>query len=284
MKRIKVELVVAWLVMLAACGGDGVRTPADASADASADAGSDSGVDAGSDSGADGSADAGSDGGVDASADAGSDSGVDASADAGSDSGVDASADAGSDGGVDASADAALDASADAGSDASTPTCITSFRCEAETAESECGVVTADGRRYPDLGAPYCTDRVSRAGCTCDLARCVSPAPLCAGTYIMRAREQLISGCNGVPGELSGTCSALWNVAETWPGAALISERHLLNVHMTFGWDEYQHVVVLTEPTVVRMRVEQSAWFADVSGVGNSGRSEVDWLELAAMP
>lgn len=38
--------------------------------------------------------------------------------------------------------------------------------------------------------------------------------------------------------------------------------------------------MLLTAPTVVQLRVQQDAWFEDVSGVGNAGRAEVDWAEL----
>lgn len=162
--------------------------------------------------------------------------------------------------------------------------CVTSFRCEAETAETECGVVTADGRRHPDVGAPYCSDQLTRDGCTCDLLRCTSPQPLCPGTYRMRARERLISGCNGVAGELGGTCDTLWNVAESSPDGTPVAESRLFNVDLSFTWAIYEHDVTLTAPTVVRMRVEQDAWLEDVSGGGNAGRAEVDWAELTPAP
>ncbi len=186
-----------------------------------------------------------------------------------------------------AAIDVALDSPADArdvvdASDASG--CVRTFACEAITADAECGVVTATGRRYPDLGRPYCSDRLTRAGCNCDLLRCVSPGPLCAGTYVATFNERLVSGCNGIAGELSGTCTALWNVVQTWPAATTVSDRTLYNVSLTWSFADYTQMFTLTTPTQVRLVVEQSTWFSDVSGVGNSGRSEVARVSVAPAP
>src|SRR4051794_3870602 len=60
--------------------------------------------------------------------------------------------------------------------DAGDAKCITSFSCDARTAEHDCGVTTATGQRYPELGAPYCMgDKTTRQGCSCNLVRCQSP-------------------------------------------------------------------------------------------------------------
>lgn len=162
--------------------------------------------------------------------------------------------------------------------------CVRTFACEAMTADAECGVVTATGRRYPDLGRPYCSDRLSRQGCSCHLLRCVSPGPLCAGTYVATYRERLISGCNGVPGELSGTCNALWNVVQTWPGASVLADATMYNVYLSWSFTDYTQMFTVTTPTQVRLVVQQSTWFSDVSGVGNSGRAEVARVSVAPAP
>ncbi|MFO0649064.1 MAG: hypothetical protein U0326_22675 [Polyangiales bacterium] len=162
--------------------------------------------------------------------------------------------------------------------------CVRTFACEAMTADAECGVVTSTGRRYPDLGRPYCADRLTREGCSCHLLRCVSPGPLCAGTYVATFREWLISGCNGVAGELSGTCNALWNVVQTWPAVSVISDRTMYNVSLSWAFADYTQMFTVTAPTQVRLVVQQSTWFSDVSGVGNSGRSEVARVSVAAAP
>lgn len=162
--------------------------------------------------------------------------------------------------------------------------CVRTFACEAVTADAECGVVTSAGRRHPDLGRPYCADRLSREGCSCHLLRCVSPAPLCAGTYVATFRERLVSGCNGVAGELSGTCNALWNVVQTWPAASVLSDRTMYNVYLSWSFTDYTQTFTVTSPAQVRLVVQQSTWFSDVSGVGNSGRSEVARVSVAPSP
>lgn len=159
--------------------------------------------------------------------------------------------------------------------------CLRTFRCEAEEEDFECGVETALGRRYPDRGSPWCSDVLSREDCNCDLMRCVSSAPLCPGDYVATFRERMIAGCSGVAGRLDGTCDALWNVIETWPGRGLVAERRLLNVSLDFDWAEYDLEFTIERRTRVRIVVEQDAWFEDVSGSGNAGRSEVDWAEIA---
>lgn len=186
-----------------------------------------------------------------------------------------------------APSDAAADASSDAADvlDATDSSgCVRTFACEAITSDAECGVVTSTGRRYPDLGRPYCSDRLTREGCNCDLLRCVSPGPLCAGTYVATFRERLISGCNGIAGELSGTCTSLWNVVQTWPVASALSDRTLYNVSLSWSFADYTQMFTVTSPTQVRLVVEQSTWFSDVSGVGNSGRAEVARASVAPAP
>jgi hypothetical protein len=220
-------------------------------------------------------------GGVDAGRDAGA---AETDAGAGTDAadaaaGADAEPDAGAE--VDAGTEADAGAGADAGPDAAAdpdagPPCATSFACEAETAPSECGVVTPVGRRHPDLGAPYCSDRLSRAACTCDLVICESPGPLCAGTYVLSVRQRLISGCSGIEGELSGTCESMWNVLEPVAGGAPLVDQRLFNVDLTFAMADYTSTFSLAAPEPVRVRVEQDCWLSDVSGVGNAGRGEVD--------
>lgn len=173
-----------------------------------------------------------------------------------------------------------------ASADAATPPdqaqgCVTSFQCDARTAEHECGVTTATGQRYPDRGTPYCTDRLSREKCSCDLVRCVSPQPLCPGSYKAIFTERLIAGCNGVPGQLDGTCAAVWNVVEAWPGGAKLSDQAQLNVTLSFSSADYAAEFSIAAATQVRLVVEQNCWFADVSGVGNAGRSEVSQVRVA---
>lgn len=171
--------------------------------------------------------------------------------------------------------------SADAAAPDQAQACVTSFQCDARTAEHECGVTTATGQRYPDRGAPYCTDRLSREKCSCDLVRCVSPMPLCPGSYQAIFTERLIAGCNGVAGQLDGTCTAVWNVVEAWPGGAKLADQTQLNVTLSFSSADYAAEFSVATATQVRLVVEQNCWFADVSGVGNAGRSEVSQVRVA---
>jgi len=158
--------------------------------------------------------------------------------------------------------------------------CVRSLSCDARTAEHGCGVTTASGQRYPDQGRPYCANAVKRETCSCDLVRCSTPKPLCAGTYRATFNERLISGCNGVPGQLDGTCWALWNVIEGEAGSKRLLDETLLNVQMAFNAAEYTYTFTIDTPTKIRAIVQQSCWFADVSGVGNSGRSEVSSVSI----
>ena len=159
--------------------------------------------------------------------------------------------------------------------------CITSFSCDARTAEHECGVTTATGQRHPDRGAPYCSDKVSRVGCSCDLVRCVSPGPLCPGEYQAIFSEQLLSGCNGRAGQLDGTCVAVWNVVESWPAGAKLADQTQYNVSLSFSSADYAAPFTVAAATQVRLVVEQNCWLQDVSGVANAGRSEVSQIRVA---
>ncbi len=133
--------------------------------------------------------------------------------------------------------------------------CITSFACDARTAEHQCGVTTMTGQRYPDQGAPYCTDKLSpESSCSCALLRCTSPAPLCAGSYRASFTERLISGCNGNPGQLDGTCDAVWNQVQLAGAAMTLADKSLLNVDMTFGSADYPLPFTLPAPAVVHSR------------------------------
>jgi len=62
---------------------------------------------------------------------------------------------------------------------------------------------------------------------------------------------------------------------QAWPSGAVLSDRTMLNVNLSFSLAGYTQTFTLTEPTQVRLVIQQSAWFSDVSGVGNSGRAEV---------
>lgn len=161
--------------------------------------------------------------------------------------------------------------------------CVTAFSCDARTAQHECGVTTATGQRYPDQGRPYCSDKLSREKCSCDLVRCISPRPLCPGAYRAVFRQRLIAGCNGVAGQLDGTCASLWDVVESWPAAAKLVDKAQLNVDLAFAAADYAEPFTLAAPTQVRLVVEQSCWFQDVSGVGNSGRAEVAAVSVERM-
>lgn len=161
-------------------------------------------------------------------------------------------------------------------------TCVTTFVCDAVTAEHGCGVTTAAGQRYPDKGAPYCPNRADTwNGCSCDLLRCTSPGPLCSGSYQAVFNETLIAGCNGKVGQLDGTCAALLNQVLAQPGGAKLGEQQLLNVSMTFGAADYPLAFQLDAPAPVRIVVKQACWFEDVSGVGNAGRSLVSSVRVA---
>lgn len=161
----------------------------------------------------------------------------------------------------------------DAASDAAP--CVRSFACDARTAETVCGVRTGVGLRHPDLGAPYCPSPGSRAGCSCELLRCESP-PLCPGTYTAVFQERLLAGCDGTPGDFAGGCDTLWNVIAARPSGVILSERRLYNVALMFALRNFAQAFTLTEPTAVRVLVQQSTWFSDVGpGGGDSGRAEV---------
>lgn len=161
------------------------------------------------------------------------------------------------------------------------PACLTSFSCDARTAEHGCGVTTATGQRYPDAGAPYCPDKLSRAGCSCDLVRCTSPGPLCPGSYRAIFNEMMHAGCSGRPGQLDGTCNTLWNVVQSFPDGRVLADQTLYNVYLTFDFKDYELPFTLAAPAQVRLLVQQSCWFSDVSGSGNSGRAEVSQIRVA---
>ncbi len=153
--------------------------------------------------------------------------------------------------------------------------CVRSFACDARTAETVCGVRTGVGLRHPDLGAPYCPAPGSRAGCSCELLRCESP-PLCPGTYTAVFQERLLAGCDGTPGDFAGGCDTLWNVIAARPSGVILSDRRLYNVALMFALRNFAQAFTLTEPTAVRVLVQQSTWFSDVGpGGGDSGRAEV---------
>lgn len=159
--------------------------------------------------------------------------------------------------------------------------CVTAFSCQAATAEHGCGVTTDTGQRYPDRGAPYCTNKLVREKCSCDLIRCASPGPLCPGTYHATFRERLLQGCDGIAGQLSGTCKALWNVVELSPGGDVLSDRGLLNVDLDWGFADYTQTFTLTGQAPVRLVVQQYCWLQDVQGVGDAGRAEVSQASLS---
>ena len=162
----------------------------------------------------------------------------------------------------------------DGGVQAALP-CVTAYACEAKTADTQCGVRTAMGLRAPDLGAPYCNDKRSKQKCSCDVIRCQSAAPLCPGTYTLTVRMRLVGGCDGVPGQLGGSCPAAWSALQLMPQAMLLAERPLLNTDLTWDFADYSQVMTLTGETPARLAVQQYCWFADVSGAGNAGRVEV---------
>lgn len=166
------------------------------------------------------------------------------------------------------------------GGDLAEGECVTSFSCQAAAAEHECGVATQEGQRHPDRGAPYCTDKLSRKRCSCDLVRCKSPRALCAGTYRATFRQRLLAGCDGTPGQHVGTCQALWDVVESWPGGEVLSDRGLLNVDLDFVMKDFGQTFTLTGPAQVRLVVEQYCWLQDVQGVGNAGRGEVGQVSI----
>lgn len=153
--------------------------------------------------------------------------------------------------------------------------CVTSFSCEAATADTQCGVRSATGLRAPELGAPYCRNKRSRETCSCDVMRCQSAAPLCPGTYKVTFRMRLVGGCDGKPGELGGSCPSAWNTLQLMPQAMLLAERPLLNTDLTWDFADYSQTLTLTGETPARLAVQQYCWFADVSGAGNAGRVEV---------
>jgi hypothetical protein len=187
-----------------------------------------------------------------------------------------------SDGGMDADGGRGMNGTSgqDLGGDLAEGACVTSFSCPAAAAEHECGVATDEGQRHPDRGAPYCADKLSRKRCSCDLIRCRSPRSLCAGTYKATFRQRLLAGCDGTPGQHVGTCQALWDVVEMWPGGEVLSDRGLLNVDLDFTMKDYSQTFTLTEPTQVRLVVEQYCWLQDVQGVGNAGRGEVNQVSI----
>ncbi|MCS6914487.1 MAG: hypothetical protein RMK29_13255 [Myxococcales bacterium] len=159
--------------------------------------------------------------------------------------------------------------------------CVTSLSCEAREADTECGVLGETGLRPPERGAPYCSDRRSRDRCHCDLLRCSGRHPLCPGTYRLSFRERLVAGCDGVPGQLGGTCPAVWNVLELVPQGLVLAERALLNTQLSWDFADYAQQVTLTGTTPVRLVVQQYAWFRDVSGAGHAGRVEVSHARIA---
>jgi hypothetical protein len=161
--------------------------------------------------------------------------------------------------------------------------CITSFSCDQKSAETQCGVPTATGLVAPQRGAPYCRDKRTRKTCSCHLMICRAPAPLCPGTYQITVRQRLLSGCDGMPGQLGGTCKAGWNVLELLPQGQTLAERELLNTDLSWDFTAHTQVVTLTGTTPVRLVVDQYCWFADVAGVGDAGRMEVQAASMKSL-